>query len=139
MQALALDVGEKRIGIAGTDALAITAQPLITLNRTKLENDYAQIAQLAQSRGAQVLVVGLPRNMDGTLGFQGESVQEFIQGLTQVLPLPIHWVDERLTTKAAHRTLMEGNMRRNKRKNVVDRIAAVYILETYLGAQQNGR
>lgn len=139
MQALALDVGEKRIGIAGTDALGMTAQPLETLRSTTPERDCAHIAQLARERNAQVIIVGLPLNMDGTRGFQAERVIAFAKELKAVCPLPILWIDERLTSRAAHRTLIEADMRRSRRKGVVDRIAAVYILETYLGAPSQGK
>lgn len=130
---LALDVGSVRIGVAATDALGITAQGITTLNRTYLEKDIQALADLAAERKAQALVVGLPLNMNGTKGQQAEDTQVFAQALSEKCGLPIVYVDERLTTKAAHSALIEGNVRRGDRKKVVDKMAAVLILQSYLG------
>lgn len=130
---LALDVGSVRIGVAATDALGITAQGITTLNRTYLEKDIQALADLAAERKAQALVVGLPLNMNGTKGQQAEDTQVFAQALAEKCGLPIVYVDERLTTKAAHSALIEGNVRRGDRKKVVDKMAAVLILQSYLG------
>ena len=116
---LALDVGSKRIGVAGSDALGLTAQAIETLQR-------------ARSRGAEAFVLGLPRNMDGSEGFQAEDTRAFAQALQEKAGLPVLFVDERLTTRAAHNVLIEGNVRRKDRKKVVDKLAAVLILESYL-------
>ncbi len=129
---LALDVGSKRIGVAGSDALGLTAQAIETLQRARLEDDLAHLAHLAASRGAEAFVLGLPRNMDGSEGFQAEDTRAFAQALQEKAGLPVLFVDERLTTRAAHNVLIEGNVRRKDRKKVVDKLAAVLILESYL-------
>ena len=129
---LALDVGSKRIGVAGSDLLGITAQAIETRARTKLQDDLEHFTRLARERGAEAFVLGLPRNMDGSEGFQAEDTRAFAKALEETSGLPILFVDERLTTKAAHSVLIEGNVRRKDRKKVVDKLAAVLILESYL-------
>lgn len=136
---LALDVGDVRIGIAGSDPLGITAQPIETLTRKKQAEDAKHVLEIAKRRGAGTLVIGLPLNMDGSAGAQAEVSLRFAQALKKLGAPPIRLLDERLTTRAAHRTLMEGGMRREKRKGVVDQLAAVYILQTYLAAPHQGR
>lgn len=132
---LALDVGDKRIGVARSDALGITAQPLETYTRIGKQADARHIISLAAVSGTDTAIVGLPRNMDGTLGAQAEKTLDFARALTQG-GLLVKFVDERLTTASARRTLIEGGVRRDKRKQVVDKIAAVEILKTYLDAPQ---
>ncbi len=135
---IGLDVGDRRIGIAAADGLGITAQGLPTLERRKPAEDLDALIRILHERKASKLVVGLPKNMDGSIGFQGEKVQEFIQSLLErireagsALPEVIYW-DERLTTVAAHRTLLEADVSRKKRKGVVDKLSAVLILQGYL-------
>ncbi len=135
---IALDVGDKRIGVAASDLLGLTAQPLETYTRLNIGKDIRHIAGLARERGAACVVVGLPRNMDGTLGEQAGRTRAFAAKLREA-GLEILWIDERLTTAAARRTLIEGGMRREKRKQVIDRIAAVHILETYLQAPSQAK
>ena len=129
---LALDVGARRIGVAGSDALGITAQAIETHTRTKLDDDLAHFCELAKERGAQAFVLGLPRNMDGSEGMQAQDTRAFAAALEQASGLPVLFVDERLTTRAAHSVLSEGNVRGKNRKKVVDKLAAVLILENYL-------
>ncbi len=136
---LALDVGEKRIGIAGSDALGMTAQPIETLHRSNTHDDITRILALVKERRAAAIVMGLPLNMDGTRGFQAECALAFARLVRDNTGTPILMVDERLTTKSAHGALIEGNVSREKRKGIVDRVAAVYILETYLAAPAQGR
>ena len=134
MRIMALDVGERRIGIALSDALGITAQPLMTYNRAKnnRKEDIAGLWELIKKHEVEKLVVGLPKNMNNTLGFKAEEVQNFIKALVAVEDIPVEWVDERLTTVSAERTLLEADVSRKKRKAVIDKMAAVLILQTYL-------
>ena len=158
---LGLDVGDRRIGIAGADALGMTAQGLPTLERKSLSYDLEYLEKVIDQRQVHTLVVGLPKNMDGSLGPQGEKVKEFIQALLThrenisadpsmitpnhreagKSPLNVIYWDERLTTVAAHRSMLEGDLSRRKRKENVDRISAVLILQGYLDrlAMQNKR
>ena len=134
MRIMALDVGERRIGVALSDALGITAQPLMTYNRAKdnRKEDIAGLWELIKKHEVEKLVVGLPKNMNNTLGFKAEEVQNFIKALVAVEDIPVEWVDERLTTVSAERTLLEADVSRKKRKDVIDKMAAVLILQTYL-------
>ena len=131
---MALDVGERRIGVALSDALGITAQPLMTYNRAKdnRKEDIAGLWELIKKHEVEKLVVGLPKNMNNTLGFKAEEVQNFIKALVEVEEIPVEWVDERLTTVSAERALLEADVSRKKRKAVIDKMAAVLILQTYL-------
>ena len=132
---IGFDVGERRIGVAASDLLGITAQPLETYTRSgNLEKDYEYLAKLIKEQEAVKLVVGLPKNMNNTIGFKAEEIQNFIEGFKAYLPdnMEIAWVDERLTTVQAENVLIDANVSRKKRKKVVDKIAAVFILQTYM-------
>lgn len=131
------DVGERRIGIAASDLLGITAQPVETYTRTgKIEEDYQYLAKVLRDQEAVKLVVGLPKNMNNTLGFKAQEIQEFIAGFQPYLQegFPIDWIDERLTTVQAEGVLLEANVSRKKRKKFVDKIAAVFMLQAYMDA-----
>ena len=132
MRIMALDVGSKRIGVALSDPLKITAQGLQTFQRTTLEEDVKGLWQLIDEHEVSQLVVGLPKNMDGTIGFKAEEVQQFIADLTTERKIDIIWIDERLTTVSAERVLLEADVSRAKRKKVIDKMAAVVILQSYL-------
>lgn len=132
MRIMALDVGSKRIGVALSDPLRITAQGLQTFQRTTLEEDIRGLWKLMDEHEVSQLVVGLPKNMDGSVGFKAEEVQQFIADLTAERPMEVIWVDERLTTVSAERTLLEADVSRAKRKKVIDKMAAVIILQSYL-------
>ena len=132
MRIMALDVGSKRIGVALSDPLKITAQGLQTFQRTTLEEDVKGLWQLIDEHEVSQLVVGLPKNMDGTIGFKAEEVQQFIADLTAERKIEIIWIDERLTTVSAERVLLEADVSRAKRKKVIDKMAAVVILHSYL-------
>ncbi len=132
MRIMALDVGSKRIGVALSDPLKITAQGLQTFQRTTLEEDVKGLWQLIDEHEVSQLVVGLPKNMDGTIGFKAEEVQQFIADLTAERKIDIIWIDERLTTVSAERVLLEADVSRAKRKKVIDKMAAVVILQSYL-------
>lgn len=133
---LGLDVGEKRIGIAVSDPMGWLAQPVKTLHRSDVEADFKEIADYVAANKVAKIVVGLPKNMDGTIGFQGESVQAYAEDLKKYLTpeVEVCFWDERLSSKSAERILIEGNVSRQKRKNVIDKIAAVIILQNYLDA-----
>ena len=132
MRIMALDVGSKRIGVALSDPLKITAQGLQTFQRTTLEEDIRGLWKLMDEHEVSQLGVGLPKNMDGSVGFKAEEVQQFITDLTAERPMEVIWVDERLTTVSAERTLLEADVSRAKRKKVIDKMAAVIILQSYL-------
>lgn len=129
---LGLDVGERRIGLALSDPLGITAQGLETYTRKDLASDYAYLADLIAARQVKALVVGLPKNMNNSLGFKAEEIQGFIAGLQAVVDIPVHWIDERLTTRQATQVLLEADVSRKKRKKSVDMLASVLILQTFL-------
>lgn len=130
---VALDVGDRRIGIAVSDPLGITAQPLETYTRVGYGPDTRHIAQIAKQYETDQILCGLPRNMDGTQGFQVDKVREFASKLEE-LGLVISYYDERMTTMLAEGALLEANMRREDRKKKVDMVAAVMILQSYLDA-----
>ncbi|MDD2212714.1 MAG: Holliday junction resolvase RuvX [Clostridia bacterium] len=132
MRILGMDLGEKRIGLAVSDELVITAQGLPTLKRKEIKEDLQQLVEIIKEKQISKLVVGLPKNMNGTLGFQAEKVKKFVDLLIEEYPLEVVYWDERLTTVAAQRTLLESDVSRKKRKKAVDRIAAVMILQGYL-------
>ena len=132
---ICFDVGERRIGIAVSDMLGITAQPVETYHRTgNLEKDYEYLVSIIKEQEAVKLVVGLPKNMNNSLGFKAEEIQNFIEEFKSYLPeqFPIDWIDERLTTVQAENVLLEATVSRKKRKKFVDKIAAVFMLQTYM-------
>ena len=131
---VALDVGDRRIGIAVSDPLGLTAQPVETYTRVGYGPDTRRIAQLAQQYGTTRILCGLPLNMDGTQGFQTQKVREFSEKLTEA-GLTVEFYDERMTTVLAEGALLEADMRRENRKKKVDMVAAVMILQSYLDAQ----
>ena len=129
-----LDVGDRRIGIAVSDPLGITAQPIETYTRVGYGPDTRRIAQLAQQYVTNRILCGLPLNMDGTQGFQTQKVREFAAKLEEA-GLTVEFYDERMTTVLAEDALLEADMRRENRKKKVDMVAAVMILQSYLDAQ----
>lgn len=132
MRILSLDVGEKKIGVAVSDELGITAQGLGVIERQNRRQDFSRILCYAEEYGVKEIVVGLPRNMDGTIGPQAREILSFREKLSRIVSVPVTTWDERLTTVAANRTLLEADLRRSKRKKVIDKLAAVFILEGYL-------
>lgn len=132
-----MDVGDKRIGMAISDQMGWTAQGIDTLERKSEEEDLEKIQDVIKHYSPEKIVIGLPKNMDGSLGFQGEKVKEFGELIAKVFPGEIIYWDERLTTVYAHRILIEGDMSRRKRKKKVDKIAAVFILQSYLDYLNN--
>ncbi len=127
---MCVDIGEKRIGVAVSDPLGITAQGVETYTRSG-EGDAKYIADKARSLGAELIVAGLPLNMNGSEGPAVQHVRAFMSEV-EALGIPVKFQDERLTTVSAERTLLEADMSRQKRRQVVDKLAAVYILRAFL-------
>jgi len=127
-----LDVGDRRIGVAISDELGWTAQGLEVVQRTRLEADLAALRACFASYEPSTIVVGLPKNMNGTLGPQARKVLAFAADLERALGVPIVLWDERLSTVGAERVLLEADLSRAKRKRVIDKAAAVFILQGYL-------
>jgi putative holliday junction resolvase len=136
MRFLGLDIGTKRIGLALSDELGITAQGLPTLNRTTPGNDFRKLLEIASQYKVEKIVIGLPKNMNGTLGKSAEQVLTFIQVMKEKTAIPVDVWDERLSTVAVNRTLVSANVSRRRRKKVVDKLAAVYILQGFLDSQR---
>ncbi|MPW26305.1 Holliday junction resolvase RuvX [Alkalibaculum sp. M08DMB] len=129
---LSLDVGNKYIGIAVSDQLRITAQGVTTLIRKNLDEDLLSIKNLVEEYDAKEIVIGLPKNMNGTIGIQGNKTINFGNYLNKRLDCEIIYWDERLTSKLAENLLIEANVRREKRKNIIDKLAAQAILQSYI-------
>lgn len=129
---VAFDIGDKRIGVAVSDPFNTYALPSQTYFRKGFEQDVAALAVIAKEKGATVIVCGLPVNFDGTEALQTRKTQRFIDALKEKTSLPIVCEDERFTTVMAHQTLISEGMRREKRKNYVDALAAANILDGYL-------
>jgi putative holliday junction resolvase len=135
LRILGLDIGSKRIGVALSDELGFTAQGLDTVQSRGVDNDIKAIAELATQYGATEIVVGIPYDMNGSEGPQAKKAKEFAERLSQATGLLIGEWDERLSTVAAERTLLEADMSRAKRRKVIDKVAAVIILQGYLDAK----
>jgi putative Holliday junction resolvase len=134
MRTLGLDVGTRRIGVALSDALGLTAQPLVTLPRRGTPQDCEALAALARRHQVGAVVVGLPLALSGAHGPQAQRVRVFAQAVGERLAVPVHMVDERFTTAQAQRALVAGDVSRRRRKQVVDQAAAQLILQGYLDA-----
>lgn len=135
MRILGIDLGERRIGLAVSDSLGITAQGLKTIQIQKPEDRYTKIMEIIKENKVERLVFGLPKNMNGSLGPQARKVQEYAQKLGQLTNLPIDFEDERLSTVRAEQVLLEADQSRAKRKKSIDRLSAVIILQSYLDRQ----
>jgi putative Holliday junction resolvase len=133
---LGLDVGSKRIGIAVSDPLGITAQGLETLLRQNKRRDFEKLAQVAQRYEVSAVVVGFPLRMSGVEGVQAEKMHRFADELRERLGLPVHLWDERLTSAEANRLLRETDMSIQRRRQVVDQMAAVLILQSWMERQR---
>lgn len=129
---LALDLGSKRIGVAVSDELKIISRTLTTIERASRSTNLARIRELVKEHAVQELVVGLPKNMDGSIGPQGEKAMREAEWLQKELDLPVNLWDERLSTLEAERTLLQADLSRRKRKKVTDKLAAQIILQGYL-------
>ncbi|WP_100406616.1 Holliday junction resolvase RuvX [Bacillus solitudinis] len=139
MRILGLDVGTKTIGVALSDELGWTAQGLETVRRQEdePESDFESVARIVREYEVETIIVGLPKNMNGTIGPSGESCQAFADKLKEYVSSEIKMWDERLTTVAAERMLISADVSRKKRKKVIDKMAAVLILQGYLDHKGN--
>ena len=141
MRILGLDLGSHTIGMAISDELGLTAQGLKTIRRKSAQEDLKELATILSQYKIQKVVVGLPRNMDGSLGKQAEKVLEWVESFQKRTGVPVTTWDERLSTVEASRILLEADLSRRKRKGTVDKVAAVLILQGYLdriGKQSDG-
>jgi putative Holliday junction resolvase len=132
---LGLDVGDKRIGVALSDETRLIASPYCVIQSVGWGPDSRKIADIMRETGAELIVSGLPYNMDGSLGFQAKKVQDFLK-VVEGLGFRVEWIDERLTTVSAQNALIEGGMRREDRRNHVDKVAAAVILQTWLDKER---
>nr|WP_242053808.1 Holliday junction resolvase RuvX [Nostoc sp. FACHB-888] len=133
---MGLDFGRKRIGVAGCDRTGLIATGITTIERTSFEQDVEQIRQIVNEREVQILVMGLPYSMDGSLGFQARQVQKFTTRLAKALKLPVEYVDERLTSFQAEQLLIAENRSPSRHKGLIDRKAAALILQQWLDVKR---
>ena len=136
MRIMALDVGDKKIGVAVSDSLLNIAQPRPTLQRKDLQSDLSRLRELAEGDDVQQIVVGNPVHMDGRESRQSNKVQRFARQVSKALGLPVVFWDERLTSFAAEQQLEELGMSWRKRRQYVDQVAAILILQSYLDSQK---
>lgn len=129
---MGLDVGDKTIGVAVSDLLGLTAQGVTTVRRKSYKYDIGMLLDIIEEYKVEMVVVGLPKNMNNTIGPQGEKVQQFVKKFSGQCSLPLEYQDERLTTVSAHRAMISADMSRAKRKKIVDKVAATFILQTFL-------
>lgn len=132
MRVMALDMGEKTIGVAVSDSTMLIAQGVEIIKRKSLDKDLARLAELLQEYEVEEVVVGLPLNMNGSEGPEAQKARNFGEKIKARLKVPVIFWDERLTTMAAERTLLDADLSRAKRKKVIDKMAAVFILQNYL-------
>lgn len=137
MKIIALDIGTVRIGIATSDIMEIIASAYESYRRKNTDEDVKYISQLVNNLNAGLVVIGLPLKMDGTEGQSVEMAKNFGEELAKVVSVPICYQDERLSTVTAQKILIESGMRREKRKDKVDSLAATIILQTYLDKKSN--
>ena len=135
---MGLDLGTKTIGVAISDALRMTASPVETIKRIKFTQDAERLAKLVPDNNVTGIVVGLPLNMDGTEGPRAQSTRAFVRNLKQKIDLPIVFWDERLSTMAVTRTMLEADLSRARQAEVVDKLAASYILQGALDRLRRG-
>ena len=132
ISALGLDIGKKRVGVAGCDGLGLIATGLTTLKRSSFVQDVAQLRTIIEDREVQLLVVGLPYSLDGSIGFQAKQVQKYATRLAATLELPLEYVDERLTSVEAQEQMKAQNISPSRNKALIDRKAAAIILQQWL-------
>ncbi|HBI03241.1 MAG TPA: Holliday junction resolvase RuvX [Paenibacillaceae bacterium] len=136
MRKMGLDVGDKTIGVAISDELGWTAQGIETIRREGKKKDFARLEELIKKFEIGEIIVGLPKNMDGTIGSRGQLCQSFAEEIQNRYQIPVKLWDERLTTVSAERVLLSADVSRKKRKQVIDKVAAVFILQNYLDARK---
>lgn len=136
MRAMGLDVGTRTVGVAISDELGFTAQGITTVRRTNLKKDLEALRQLVTDYGVDTLVIGLPLNMDGSEGPRAAASRQFGKAASEALGIEPEYWDERLTTVAAERVLLEADVSRQKRKEVIDQLAASLILQGWLESRR---
>ncbi len=137
MRKMSLDVGTRTIGIAVSDLMGLIASGVETIHRTTEERDYARLAELVKEHEVDTLVVGYPKNMNGTIGERAQSCAEMAEKLRCLFPqIEVVLWDERLSTVAAEKVLVDADLRRKKRKKIIDMMAAVVILQNYLDSKR---
>jgi len=140
MRIIGLDYGDKTIGVAVSDDLGITAQGVTTIKRVGARKDINRVLEYVEEYEASEIVVGLPRSMDGSMGPRAEKTVEFAEKLMSSTDVPVKYYDERLSTSMVERMLIEADVSRKKRKQVIDMLAAQVILQGYLdGAKSRGQ
>lgn len=132
---MGLDVGTKTVGVALSDPMFIIATAHKTIKRTNIEKDLDELVKIIEDYQVSKVIVGMPYNMNKTIGPQGQRVMSFVDLLKRRIDNEIIYIDERMTTISANRILMETNVRRENRKEHIDKIAATYILQSYLDAR----
>ncbi|MEO0012877.1 MAG: hypothetical protein RLZZ535_1266 [Cyanobacteriota bacterium] len=137
--ALGLDVGRKRMGVAGCDGTGLIATGLTTIERTSWAEDIRQLKEIVAEREIEILVIGLPYRLDGTLGSQAKQVQKFAERISRILQLPFDYVDERLTSVEAEAQLKAQKQFSTRNKGAIDRRAAAIILQQWLDARRSER
>ncbi len=135
MRILALDVGDKRIGVAISDELEIAAHSLTTIHRTDQIRDMAGIKQIIEDYNVQEIVVGMPVMMNGSMGIQADKVSKFVYVLKNEVTIPVVFMDERLSTRFVEKVLIDADVSRRKRGKVIDKLAAVVILQDYMSSR----
>lgn len=135
---MGIDLGDKTIGIALSDPFFITAQAYITIKRKKASIDIEKILEIIEEKEVSLIVIGLPKNMNDTLGPQAMKVISFVDLLKKATDIEIKYQDERMTTMQSEKVLMDMSVRRENRKKYIDKIAATFILQTYLDRRSNG-
>lgn len=129
---MGLDVGDKTIGVAVSDLLMITAQGVTTIKRTNSKNDLIELKKIIDQYQVTKIIVGIPKMLDGSIGIQGQKVLDFIEKMKKTIDLPVDLEDERFTTTISEKMLIEADVKRKKRKEVIDKLAAVQILSSYM-------
>ena len=137
MRILAIDHGTKRMGIAISDELGVIAQPLEFILAEPFAEFLSRLREIIRDQQVELILVGMPRNMDGSYGPAALKVQQFVEVLKDAIAIPIQTLDERLTSAQANRVLIEGNVRREKRRDKVDKMAAAILLQSYLDGRPN--
>lgn len=133
LRIMGLDIGDRRIGVAMSDPMGWTAQGIKTITRIEgRKNDIEELREIINQYKVEKIISGLPKNMNNTLGPQGEKVMKYCSSLESIFNIPVEYIDERLSTMAVTRTLIDADVSRSKRKKVVDKLAAQYILQIYL-------
>ena len=139
VSALGLDLGAKRIGVAGCDRTGLIATGLMTIKRTSFESVVNPLSQLAEDREVELLVIGMPYTMSGEVGYQAKKIQKFARRLSEALSLPIEFVDERLTSVEAKQILIDRRIVPSKDKGLIDRTAAAIILQQWLDQRRRNQ